>query len=67
VPLHHPTLEVSISAHYASQTETPPGKGKSFNKDVEEKTGFLRAWLSLLGFIAKVASPLSTRRDYRDS
>ena len=27
VPLHHPPLEVSMSVHHPSQTETPPNKG----------------------------------------
>jgi hypothetical protein len=73
VPLHYPALEVSISAHYPSQreTETPLDKEKFFNKDTKKKLKFFAgvAIITSSGFIAslRVASSLSTRRDYQDS
>jgi hypothetical protein len=66
--LHHPTSEVSISAHYPSQTETPLDKEKFFNKDAKKKLKVFAGVGIISGFIVKVASLLiSTRRDYQDS
>jgi hypothetical protein len=64
VHLHHPILVASVSAHYRSQTETPPGEEQFFNKDVKKKLHFFAGVAVISGFIAKVASSSSTRRDY---
>jgi hypothetical protein len=53
VPLHHQTFEVSISATYPSQSETPPDKEKFLDKREEETRVFLRGRLSLVTSLSK--------------